>query len=67
LKTARGARFRALRAAREANEEYLKQLIGRNFMQHARPDRRFFIVATIVVVGVWVSCGLAVGHMIWAG
>jgi hypothetical protein len=36
-------------------------------MQHARPDRRFFIVATIAVVGVWVSCGLAIGHMIWAG
>jgi hypothetical protein len=35
-------------------------------MQHDRPDRRFFIVATIVVVGAWVSCGLAIGQMIWA-
>jgi hypothetical protein len=37
------------------------------FVVHTRADRRFFIVATIVVVGVWVSCGLAIGHMIWAG
>jgi hypothetical protein len=35
-------------------------------MQHDRPDRRFFTVATIVVVGAWVSCGLAIGQMIWA-
>jgi hypothetical protein len=37
-------------------------------MQHARlEDRRFVIIATIVVVSVWVSCGLALGHMIWMG
>ena len=46
-------------------DHVLPLVAGREDSGVASVVGRFFLVATIVVVGVWVSCALVIGHMIW--